>query len=45
MHGAGKRQSARRVQAAEGFDSAWPATVIHECRRARIYLDKAAGGP
>lgn len=45
MHGIGKRESARRVQAATGFDSAWPATLIHECRRGRIYLDRAAAGP
>ena len=45
MHGAGKRGSARRVQAASGFDQAWPATFIHECRRGRLYLDKAASGP
>jgi glucosamine-6-phosphate deaminase len=45
MHGAGKRESARRVQAAAGFDPAWPATMIHECRRGRVYLDKAAAGP
>lgn len=45
MHGAGKRDSAQRVRAAASFDPAWPATVIHECRRGRIYLDKAAAGP
>jgi glucosamine-6-phosphate deaminase len=45
MHGAGKRESARRVQAASGFDAAWPATLVHECRRGRTYLDKAAAGP
>jgi glucosamine-6-phosphate deaminase len=45
MHGAGKRESARRVQAAAGFDPAWPATLIHECRGGRVYLDKAAAGP
>ena len=45
MHGAGKRESARRVQAAASFDPAWPATIIHECRRGRIYLDKTAAGP
>lgn len=44
MHGAHKRDSARRVQAATAFDPAWPATIIHECRRGRIYLDKAAAG-
>jgi glucosamine-6-phosphate deaminase len=42
MHGDAKRESARRVQAAESFDPDWPATVIHECRRGRIYVDKAA---
>jgi glucosamine-6-phosphate deaminase len=42
MHGGGKRQSARRVQASERFEPAWPATLIHECRRGRILLDKAA---
>lgn len=42
MHGAGKRDSARRVQGAVTFDPGWPATMIHECRRASIYLDKAA---
>jgi glucosamine-6-phosphate deaminase len=45
MHGAGKRDSARRVQAAAGFDPDWPATMIHECRHGRVYLDKAAAGP
>jgi glucosamine-6-phosphate deaminase len=44
MHGAAKRESARRVQARPGFDPGWPATVVHECRRGRIYLDKAAAG-
>jgi glucosamine-6-phosphate deaminase len=44
MHGAGKRESARRVQAAAAFDPAWPATLIHECRRGRVYLDRAAAG-
>lgn len=44
MHGAGKRESARRVQAADGFDTAWPATIIHDCRRGRVYLDRAAAG-
>jgi glucosamine-6-phosphate deaminase len=42
MHGAGKRDSARRVQAASALDPAWPATLIHDCRRGRIYLDKTA---
>jgi len=44
MHGASKAESARRVQAGEHFDAAWPATLVHECRRGRILLDKAAAG-
>ncbi len=44
MHGAGKAESARRVQAGEHFDPAWPATLVHACRRGRILLDKAAAG-
>ena len=45
MHGAGKHESARRVQATQRFDPAWPATLIHESRRGRVLLDKAAAGP
>lgn len=45
MHGAGKRESARRVQTAGRFDPGWPATIIHDCRRGRVYLDRAAVGP
>ncbi len=45
MHGAGKRESARRVQASAGFEPGWPATIVHECRGGRIYLDKTAAGP
>src|SRR5262249_42109097 len=44
MHGAGKAESARRVQAGGHFESAWPGTLVHECRRGRILLDKAAAG-
>jgi glucosamine-6-phosphate deaminase len=45
MHGAGKRESARRVQAASAFDPAWAATLIHECRRGRGDRHKATAGP
>lgn len=45
IHGSSKRDSARRVREATTFDPGWPATVVHECRAARIYLDKAAAGP
>jgi glucosamine-6-phosphate deaminase len=42
MHGAGKRQSVQRVRETADFDPGWPATIIHECRRGRVYLDRAA---
>lgn len=44
IHGSHKRETARRVWAAREFDPAWPATVIHACRNARIFLDRAASG-
>jgi glucosamine-6-phosphate deaminase len=40
--GAHKREAARRLRTATSYDPAWPSTVIHECRRARLYLDRAA---
>lgn len=42
MTGAGKHRSAERVLAASGHDPAWPATFIHECADAWIWLDAAA---
>jgi glucosamine-6-phosphate deaminase len=42
LHGAHKREAARRLLACEGFDPSWPATVIHACRGGRILLDRAA---
>lgn len=44
MHGAGKRLTATRVLAATDFDPAWPATFVHRCRGARVWLDEAALG-
>jgi glucosamine-6-phosphate deaminase len=44
IHGEHKREAARRVQALAAYDPTWPATIIHECRRASLYLDKAAAG-
>ena len=40
--GAHKREAAHRLQLATAYDPAWPATVIHECRNGRLYLDRAA---
>jgi glucosamine-6-phosphate deaminase len=42
MHGGGKRVTARRVLRASDFEPDWPATFIHRCRDARIWLDSAA---
>jgi len=42
--GEGKRTAASRVLTAPGFDPTWPATMIHTCRDAAIWLDTAAHG-
>ena len=42
IHGAGKREAARRVLAAIDHEPDWPATFIHRCRDARAWLDEAA---
>ncbi|MEZ4416019.1 MAG: 6-phosphogluconolactonase [Gemmatimonadota bacterium] len=43
--GPGKRETVRRMRDAEGFDSSWPATIIHECSGAEILVDAAAAAP
>lgn len=42
MHGAAKRETARRVLGATAFEPDWPATFIHGCPGASIWLDEAA---
>jgi glucosamine-6-phosphate deaminase len=42
IHGAHKRGAASRLLASTGFDSSWPATIVHRCRNAQIHLDRAA---
>lgn len=42
MTGVGKHRSAERVLGASSHDPAWPATFIHECADAGIWLDAAA---
>ncbi len=42
--GSHKREAARRLLASTGFDRAWPATILHRCRDARLWLDEAAAG-
>ena len=40
--GAGKRETLARMRAADKYDSAWPATLVHECAGAEIVCDAAA---
>ena len=42
--GASKRETLRRILAADRYDPAWPATVIHECARREIVCDAEAVG-
>jgi glucosamine-6-phosphate deaminase len=42
IHSEGKRLAAGRVLGADDFDPGWPATFIHRCRGAQIWLDEAA---
>jgi glucosamine-6-phosphate deaminase len=42
LWGTSKAKSLARILAADRYDSAWPATVIHECARARILCDADA---
>jgi glucosamine-6-phosphate deaminase len=41
-HGEDKILAARRLTAAAGYQSDWPATVWAECRNPHLYLDRAA---
>jgi glucosamine-6-phosphate deaminase len=42
LHGADKRKAAARVRELDRFDPSWPASVVHACRDAEIWLDRAA---
>lgn len=42
--GSHKAATVRRVRTSDGFDPAWPATIIHECRGAEFLVDRAAAG-
>jgi glucosamine-6-phosphate deaminase len=44
LHGAGKREAARRVLALDGFDPSWPVSIVHECRDAEVWVDEDALG-
>ena len=45
LHGADKREAARRVLELDRFDPQWPASIVHEHGEARILLDRAAAAP
>jgi glucosamine-6-phosphate deaminase len=42
LHGPDKRTAAERVRSLAEFDPRWPASVVHACRDAEIWLDRAA---
>jgi glucosamine-6-phosphate deaminase len=44
VHGPEKRAAAARVLALDRFDPAWPASIVHECADAEIWVDTAALG-
>jgi glucosamine-6-phosphate deaminase len=44
LHGTGKREATRRVLALDSFDPDWPASIVHECAGAEIWVDRAAMG-
>lgn len=37
-----KREAAVRILGTAGYEESWPATIVHECARAAIYLDRSA---
>jgi glucosamine-6-phosphate deaminase len=44
LHGADKREAARRLLALDHFDPAWPASIVHEHEDARVLVDEEAMG-
>jgi glucosamine-6-phosphate deaminase len=42
LHGAGKRAATARLLALDGFDSSWPASVVHDHPDAQVWIDKEA---
>jgi glucosamine-6-phosphate deaminase len=42
LHGAGKRDSAARLLALDGFDESWPASIVHAHPDAQIWIDEEA---
>jgi glucosamine-6-phosphate deaminase len=42
LHGRAKRHAAERLLALDDFDPSWPASIVHDCADAEIWLDEAA---
>jgi glucosamine-6-phosphate deaminase len=42
LHGADKRAATTRLLALDGFDPAWPASLVHDHPDAQVWLDKEA---
>ena len=42
LHGAGKREAARRLLELDSFDASWPASIVHEHADAQIWVDREA---
>jgi glucosamine-6-phosphate deaminase len=43
-HGVDKKETVRRLVAADRYDAAWPASVVADCRRPHLVVDRAAAG-
>jgi len=41
-HGAPKARAVRRVAAADSYQAEWPATILADCARPRLFVDEAA---
>jgi glucosamine-6-phosphate deaminase len=44
LWGSGKRTAYRRIAGARSYDPDWPATIVVECRSARLLADRSAAG-
>jgi glucosamine-6-phosphate deaminase len=42
LHGRDKRHAAERLLALDRFDPDWPASIVHDCADAEIWLDREA---
>lgn len=42
IHGSHKKYAAKRLSESTAFDPQWPATIVHRCRSASVFLDSEA---